>query len=565
MKFLFRFLKILVVSALTIFLVTAAGAYLLLSISSIQQKIARWGEQELVRLFDTRLSIGSSHIEPFNKIRLTDLCLYDRQGDTLFYAQDVMMGFALQELLQKRLVFTTVQVNDFDISLRRDTPEAPLNLQFILDLFKGDDSPAIDLHSQINTVLVRRGRIRYDVSSLTSKEEGLFDPNHIEVDNFLATVSLKALEKDSLNVNIRKVSFDEKSGFSLQKFGVKVIGNRESILLNNFRITLPNSYIAINKTTTDLLEYRNFDDFLRQSLLDVQVQKSRITLSDFKVFSPRLADIRTPMEITAQVQGTLADLTSSLKVVYGEGEVVFSAEATAQDIFSPQERCFSGRTDELTVSNTALLLQEFIPERPDLIERFAPIGEWRFSGEIDKTPDGVKADGYLSTALGDIEGTVDMDILPEGNADIFHLKGNLKSPDFDIGTFFSAEPVLGQIGLDIDLDLNQRTQGGKLWGEAEGNISHIDFKGYTYQDITFNGNYNDTNFDGLIAVNDPNAQIQLIGSLNLFDERPLIHVSAEGRDIRLGLLNIAPQYAGSSTSFILSSNFSGDHIDNIEG
>ena len=180
-----------------------------------------------------------NHVFPFNKIELSDLCLYDNQGDTLLHAQRLIAGVALQELLQRRLVFTTVQLYDFEVSLQRETPDAPLNLQFILDRFKKEGTSAIDLHSQINTILARRGTLRYDVHSEAPRGAGLFDPNHVAVSDFLATVSLKSLERDSININIRKISFEEKSGFSLRKFGAKLIGNRENVVLSRQQLEIP--------------------------------------------------------------------------------------------------------------------------------------------------------------------------------------------------------------------------------------------------------------------------------------------------------------------------------------
>ena len=91
MKYLFRIIKILIVSTLTIFLVSVTASYLLLNIPSVQQKVTHLGEKELSKLLDTRLTIGKGHVFPFNKIQLSDVCLYDRQGDTLLYAQNSLL------------------------------------------------------------------------------------------------------------------------------------------------------------------------------------------------------------------------------------------------------------------------------------------------------------------------------------------------------------------------------------------------------------------------------------------------------------------------------------------
>lgn len=172
MKYLFRIIKILIVSVLTIFLISVTVSYLLLNIPAVQREITRKGEAELARLLGARLTIGGSHVYPFNRIQLTDVCLYDQQGDSLLYAQKLIAGVALQELLQKRLVFTNVQLYDFKIDLRRESASSPLNLQFIIDRFKKEGSSSIDIHSQINTILARRGEVLYNVDAAPRRPTG---------------------------------------------------------------------------------------------------------------------------------------------------------------------------------------------------------------------------------------------------------------------------------------------------------------------------------------------------------------------------------------------------------
>ncbi len=566
MKHLFRIIKILIVSVLTIFLISVTVSYLLLNVPSVQREITRIGEAELARLLGARLTIGSSHVYPFNRIQLSDVCLYDQQGDSLLYAQKLIAGVALQELFRKRLVFTNVQLYDFKVSLRRDSPSAPLNLQFIVDRFKKEGNSSIDIHSQINTILARRGEVLYNIDSAPRQQPGVFDPHHIAVRNFLATVSLKSLSRDSINVNIRKISFDEQSGFSLLKFGAKLIGNRESVVLSNFRITLPHTDISMKKTSTDFLSYDNLNEFFQKSTVDVHLEESHLMPADFGAFIPRLKNVRQTLNLETHLQGTPDNLSGNLRIDCGN-ELHLSAEAVARNLSRPAETFFSGKVNELNVSSTLLplLLQEIIPERPGLAQRFMPLGAWQFSGQVDKTGAGLNADGRLLCELGEIDGNVNMNISTGQSNDVFTLNGELTTTNFGIGKFFAVEPLLGDVALDIKLNLNQHTRGGDLWGRIEGEIDHVDFKGYTYRNIILSGNYNNTNYDGIVSIDDPNGKLHLIGTIDLFDTHPLVRVFAEGQDIRLGALNLAPQYAESKTSFNITSNFYGNHIDNIEG
>ena len=565
MKYLFRIFKILIISVLSAFIALLTVSYLLLNLEPVQRQIVRVGEKELSALLDTRVTIGEGTIYPFNKVFLKDVCLYDKQGDTLLYAQELTAGFALQKLLRRRLVFTTIQLYDFQANLSRDDKQSPLNLQFIIDRFHKKEHSTIDIHSQINTILVRRGSITYDVRSEPCRRASVFDPNHIGIENFLATVSLKSLERDSVNVNIRKIAFDEKSGFSLQKFGVKLVGNSNRLMISNFRISLPHSELSLNRMTTDALSYGSFEEFCRQSLLDLKMQRALVTLSDFKAFVPRLKDANTPLKISTSLDGTLDSLRlGQLEVQYGDGYLFLSAEALARHLFVRDSMEISGAVDELYATEKALplIVSELLPGREALVKRAESVGAWNFYGEVSRNVAGIQADGILSCELGTLAGDVNMTV---DDDDIFTLVGQLSTTDFAIGKFFAVESMMGNIGLDIRLNLNQHLAGGELWGNVEGDISHFDFKNYTYRNISLRGNYNNTYYNGFMAIDDPNGRFQLTGAIDLFNELPVIKVVAKGRDIHFDRLNLLPRYTGSVMQFDLSSNLVGSNIDNIEG
>lgn len=67
----------------------------------------------------------------------------------------------------------------FSINLKKKTPDAPLNLQFVIDAFASKDTlkknPNIDL--RFNSILIRRGNFRYDVES-EAPTPGKFNGKH---------------------------------------------------------------------------------------------------------------------------------------------------------------------------------------------------------------------------------------------------------------------------------------------------------------------------------------------------------------------------------------------------
>lgn len=66
-------------------------------------------------------------------------------------------------------------------------------------------------------MLIRRGQIYYDLLS-AAQTPGRFNTKHLGIQNLSATLSLKALTPDSLNAQIKRLSFNEQSGFKLKNW-----------------------------------------------------------------------------------------------------------------------------------------------------------------------------------------------------------------------------------------------------------------------------------------------------------------------------------------------------------
>lgn len=188
--------------------------YILLSIPNIQDKVRYIGIKELSALLDTNITIDRIQISPFNKLELFGAYIPDLNGDTLLYANKISAGISLSDLLVDReLVFTNIQLFGLDARITKETPSSETNLQFIIDAFKSNkNTPKKKINFKINNAIIRRGKIKYDILSAPIRR-GQFDPNHIDLRNLLSKLSIKALSEDSVNISIKRLGFDEQSGF----------------------------------------------------------------------------------------------------------------------------------------------------------------------------------------------------------------------------------------------------------------------------------------------------------------------------------------------------------------
>ena len=185
-----------------------------------------------------------------NRIIVEDVLLHDRKNQEMLKVARLSAKFDLLPLLNGKVTISSVQLFGFSVNLNRETPESAPNFQFVLDAFASKDTVKTksNLDLRINSVLIRRGRVTYDILS-EPETPGKFNAHHLSVKNLAATLSLKALRSDSLNAAIRRVSFDEQCGFSLQKFAMKVTANNKRLDIKDFGVELSNTALKIDSLT----------------------------------------------------------------------------------------------------------------------------------------------------------------------------------------------------------------------------------------------------------------------------------------------------------------------------
>ena len=223
------------------------GMYILLNIPVVQGKMASIISNELRKILNTEVSVGHIELGLFNRLHVENVQLNDLQGEEMLNVHRLSVRFELKPLLEGRVVINSVQLIGFDIRLKKESPEAVPNFQFVLDAFASKDTlkEPTNLNLRINSVLINRGHVSYDVLS-EPETPGKFNASHIGVRDLSASISLKALRNDTLNAIIRRLAFEEQSGLRLKKLGVKLIADNNRLNIRDFRIELPTTTLSVD-------------------------------------------------------------------------------------------------------------------------------------------------------------------------------------------------------------------------------------------------------------------------------------------------------------------------------
>lgn len=539
---------------------------ILLRIPYIQNKVSEVATTQLSGHLGVPVKIGNVDIEWFNRLVLEGLYLEDQDGKVMFEANHVAAGFEIMPLLEGKFVFTTVRLFGFSFNLRKHTPESPLNLQFVIDAFASKDSikkeKNIDL--RFNSIMIRRGNFSYNVDS-EKETPGKFNAKHIDIKNLSAKISLKAFNKDSVNAHIKKMSFDEASGFSLNKLSLNVVGNRDSAFVQDFEVRLPQTNLKIGRARIDLSEIDSLPALLNNAPIDLNITPSQICLKDLSPFVPAFKNFADTIELSAEANGYINNFNLKRLTLKYSDKMLFIGHMELKNITYPEETYLLGKVNKMYITTDGISsLANNFNERPkSLPASVVKLGTINFTGEISGFFDNLVAFGKLSSSIGSIQ----TDLIFGSNKDkniAAYLRGRIASSNLRLHELFGENNPFGEARFDINID-TRRPVGGNFSGNIQAQVKEFDYKAYKYKDINLSGNFRKSSFDGTIHVNDPNGELHAQGIFQHQGQNSLFNFTARLDHFRPDRLNLTDKYEAPNISLTLNADFTGDNIDNLEG
>lgn len=502
-----------------------------------------------------------------NRVVLEDLYLEDQQGKELFRAIHVSAGMEMLPLLEGKMVFTTVRLFSPTVRLSKKTSGEPLNLQFVIDAFASKDTVKkernIDL--RFNTVIVRKGSFSFDIED-APYSPGKFNPKHIDIQNVSAKISLRAFNKDSLNAQVKKLSLDEASGFSLNKLTVGVVANRDSAYVTDFHLELPQTNLEIMQAH---LKLPPVDSMFRENLLDspmrLHIAPSQISLRDISAFVPALKNFSDTISISASASGSINHIyLQNLSVNYNK-QLRLSGKMELKGISHPSDAYLFGQVNSMFITSSGLnwLINSLSKSPVNLPAPVTKLGTIDFTGEISGFFDNLVAYGKLSTSVGSLQTDLVFGKNKEENIAAF-LKGNISTSSLKIERLFPEGNPFGRAKLNISIDAS-RPVDGHFAGKIESTINEFDYKGYKYENITVDGSFSRNAFDGCLMINDPNGSLHADGFFSHNGKNSVFNFMAKVKNFHPDKLNLTKKYVEPDISFSLNADFSGNNIDNIEG
>ncbi|MDH6313135.1 hypothetical protein M2137_001922 [Parabacteroides sp. PFB2-10] len=532
----------------------------------MQRQITEVTKHELSDYLGVPVRIERIGIDWINRLTLEGVALEDQAGQPMIEANHLSAGFKIIPFLQGKFVFTTVRLFGFNLYLNKQQPDDKLNLQFLIDAFASRDTlkkePTIDL--RLNSVLLRQGNVSYHVQS-ERKTTGVFNAKHIDIDNISANISLKVFNKDSINAQVKKLSFDESSGFSLDRLSMNIIGNRDSANIDQFEVRLPNSLLKIDKATMGTATIEGVASFLNNAPLELSIAPSRVCLKDLSAFIPAFSHFTDTVQLSANASGTINNINLRHLRIRQPDKMQFDGQMDLRGITNSEETYVFGKVNQMYVTPEGLLglVNNLYAEPIAIPEPVKRLGTIRFTGEISGFFDNLVAFGVFNSSIGSIQTDMLFGRDKENHIAAF-LRGKAISSELAIHDLFPENNPYGNGRFDIAIDASKPVD-GHFRGKIIGNISEIDYRGYQYENILLSGNFQNNGFDGTIEVNDPNGYFLAEGMFEDNGQHSIFNFTADLRHFRPDKLNLSSKYEEPEISFSLQADFTGNKFDNMEG
>jgi uncharacterized protein YozE (UPF0346 family) len=553
---------ILLTIILLVFLV-----FFLLNTPYFQDKLTETVLEKVELHLGNNIDFTSVKIKLFNKVEFEDLLITDLESDTIVFAPKMQAGVPglISKVLFQKNAPLTIGSLDFDKSYFRlySDSTGTINIQFIVDKIKaGKDTTKPSKGLAMHKIKVSDSRFVLSKFNPVRKDYGIEFSNMVFSELNFTVKDLKVMA-DTVKMDIKKLSFLEKSGFYVNNFESYFMLGAGFLNFKECNIQTKTSQINFPEIAFDFNTFKDFgNDFFNLVRLKIESDNSKINTLDIAYFAFFFREMDQDINLTGSFYGHLSNLNArNLDLSFGQN----SSIKGNFDLFGLPDissTFLMFDIDEL-VTTIEDMNQINLPneKKINLPQKLNTITEYKYKGNFTGFFRDFVSYGTLETNLGLLNTDV---LFRPDTADRVTFRGQLSSKNFNVGAFTANPEMIGNISLDLNIDGFGRID-KSFDVDIEGDIYEFEVNGYNYQAIKVDGEFSDKRFNGILNIDDPNAKVNFDGLVDLSSEIRRYIFTANVLHTNLFNLNIHKNDSNYIASFLMNANLSGNKLDEING
>ena len=537
--------------------------YLIILIPEVQTFIVRRVISHLSNEIKTTISVGKVEYAFFNKLTINDLLIKDKNNDTLISSSKVIAGIRKLDFRNHSFKLGKVILHEPKVALITDST-GMLNLTWYLEMLRTSNKDTTKkVSSRFSVNLIELNDAQFSLLNESGPESKMMmDFNNLKLTGIKGSIVNLVVLNDSVSLTINDLSLKESSGFIVRSLDASLTLAGNDIIFNSFLLNCDSSIINadhIGLYPDSSTSFRNFTEEVR---LDVLLNRSLVNTSDLEYFLPFIKGLDESVWLSGKVTGTISELRGrNIEMTYRDNSFIdcdfdLSGLPEIDNTF-----IYVGVN---TLRTNAKDLENFKTPgkgKADIPELLYKLGNITFDGSFTGFTTDFVTYGKLQTAMGNIR--TDISLRPEGK-NMFRVKGLLSGNNIDLGEISGNPELLGKLTMQTNVN-GYAYSLNRFAGNLTGKIDSVEIKNYDYRNIVLNGVFTEKTWDGSIKVADNNIRMDLLGMFDFSQELPEFDFTLNLAEANLNRLNIDEADTSSSLTMLMTANFKGNNIDNLDG
>ncbi len=541
---------------------TLLGLYLLFmltfKIPAVQSYFGQKAADMIAEKLGTSVSIQRIDIGIPNSVRLYNVVIRDQHSQDMLTARRISARIDLLPLIEGKVSISTAQLFGAHANLYKRDSVAEANFQFALDsLASKDTTSTSSLDLRINSLIMRNSSVSYDRYDMPETHDVL-NPNHLSLSDISAHIILKKLTEDSLNVNIKRLAFKEKSGLQIDKLSMKYVGGHRKSSLEELTLRMPGTNIQLDNFEADYI-IRDHQVVIPSLYYRGKIKPSSITLSDLACFLPSLKTFKSTLTLSSSIEGKGGKVVvPDFVVTSTTKDIDINIDGWVLDI-TEHEPQWQANINNLNLSAKTL---NFISEN--------------LKGESMKVPDILRRLGNLQvTGIAKGSGFGKIDFNSQINAGIGKVslqfekdkqhafKGFIDTKGINLKQLLD-DNHFGTLATNIHIEGRLPEKGDPVIN-AKGVVHQFDYNNYLYNNIDINGSYSKSSIIGKLAIDDPNIGLSVEGNIDRGARTNIVNITAMIDHLSPKAIHVSDKWGDARFDVDVIANFKASKINDAEG
>lgn len=543
-----------------VLLTIPALSLLFLQNRQVQTMLSKYVAERLSEEVMASISLSSINYSFFKMVQIQDLYLEDLHGDTLIYSE--LTKIRLKQIFRGRngLEIKKVTVENAQFNLSIDSSNV-VNVKYFTDMLKKPHVPP-ERKNRLHIAKVEMIDGSFSLTNMVKKEKEGVNFTDFHFENLQIDVNDLIYEMDTVSMEIVSLAGLENSGFEITSLSAQMALGKTHMHFDGLKVITEGSDLEVPVMYFDFDQFKDFNRFSYKVDLLFESRQSSLKMNDLAYWAPAVRGILDQIDIEGKAHGKLNNLKGDdLLVTYDQSSTLeFDFVMLGLPKFSSTFMEFNFREFNTSVQSLNAMVEEIRDANISFVYPWINLGKLDFRGGFTGYPDNFVASGLLQTDMGGM--VMDLSFKPD-SVNLLKFNGHLRTNDFRLGEFLDQEEVLSELDMDVYTDGSLSL--GQIEASLTGTIDSLEFYRYDYSNITLDGAFTNTTFDGGVSISDPNIKMDFEGKMDFSGEVPTYNFIADVARARPFFLNLGNENPSTFASFLIETDLSGKTLDELNG